>query len=469
VPETRDFASNHDGRESTFRSPHEETDLNNLPSSASAGWLDDHRWPLTAAIALLVTAMAYSLWWNPLTHQGSSWNTPSDLWYTYRAAQYVGWGFEGEIYKSQSYFDSFPGIAVLLAPLAKLGGALNLSTNFLFGLPRPSTWLILGPANAILGGVLLFPLDALARRLRVPSRRRVVLICVEAALIFITAVVWGHPEYTVALAFAIYGLLATIDGKWIRVGIFMGLALLFQPLTVLMLPVVILYLPARRWGATTSIVALPSVILLIPPLLKEWHATTYTLLRQPNYPTVDHPTPWLSLAPVIERSHRAFAEVPKLVNLPNGTQTIKYVRSAFHVDAVVSAGPGRLVALVLACAIGIYVAKTKPNIATVVWWVAACLSLRCVFECVMNPYYLLPAAALILVVAARLNNVRFMVISLALAASTVLSYRFMSPWLYYASVVGLLVIALVSARPQVQSPQQLETNVESESNVRDTA
>lgn len=412
--------------------------------------------------------MAFSLWWYPLTHHGSVWDIPPDIWNTYRTAQYVGWGFEGEIYKSRSYFDSFPGIAVLLAPIAKVAGMLHLSANFVFRLPRPSTWLILGPANAILGSLLLFPVDGLARRLLIPYRRRVVLVWLVAGFIFITAVMWGHPEYTVALTFAIYGLIATFDGKWVRVGIIMGLALLFQPLTALMLPVVILYLPARRWCATASIVALPSTLLLIPPLVKEWHATTFTLLREPNYPTVDHPTPWLSLAPVIQRSRRAFAEIPKLVTQPNGTHSLEYVKVATRSVAVVSAGPGRLLALVLACVIGIYVAKAKPNIPMIVWWVAVCLSLRCVFECVMNPYYLLPAGAVILVLAATLSNLRFMAISLAVAAGTVLSYQIMSPWAYYTSVVGLLIVALALACPRQRSLRTFEAMVEQGTNLRHT-
>ncbi len=330
-----------------------ENDTDIPPPRRWRKWINCYRWPLTAAIALVVTAMAFSFWWNPLTHNGSGWDTPSDMWNTYRAAQYVAWGFEGEIYKSQTYFDSFRGIAVLLAPISKVAGMFHLSANFIFGLPRPSTWLILGPTNAILGGVLLFPLDWLARQLRIPRRERFALVWLEASLIFFTAIVWGHPEYAIALAFALWGLVATIDGKWIRVGIYMGLALLFQPFTALVLPLITLYLPARRWCATAAVVAVPSILLLIPPLVKEWHATTFTLLRQPMYPTVDHPTPWLSFAPLIQRSHMAVVRIPKLVTLPNGSQSIHYVKSAFRIDAVVSAGPERLLALVLACAIGI--------------------------------------------------------------------------------------------------------------------
>jgi hypothetical protein len=119
--------------------------------------------------------------------------------------------------------------------------------------------------------------------------------------------------------------------------------------------------------------------------------------------------------------------------------------------AVVSAGPGRWVALILACAIGIYVAKTKPTLLMIVWWVAVCLSLRCVFECVMNPYYLLPSGAIILVLGATLIDVRFVAIPMVVAACTVLSYQFMGPWAYYTSVIGLLVVALALAHPREHS------------------
>jgi hypothetical protein len=104
----------------------------------------------------------------------------------------------------------------------------------------------------------------------------------------------------------------------------------------------------------------------------------------------------------------------------------------------------------------------------IVWWVAVCLSLRCVFECVMNPYYLLPAGAVIFVLAATLSKFRFVAISLAVAACTVLSYQFMSPWVYYTSVVGLLVVALASACPRERSLPLFETSVELETNVRRT-
>jgi hypothetical protein len=465
VSEFREFAPNDTLHEDGVQSRRDKTSRDSKRSAGSPGWIGRHVWPLTAALAVLVTGLAFSFWWNPLANHKSNWDISSDLWITYRAAQYVGWGFEGEIYKTQ-FFDSFPGIAVLLAPIAKLGGILKLSESFPFPLSRPSAWFILGPVNALCGGVLLFPLDRLAQRLLVSYRRRVVLVWLEAALIFIIVVLWGHPEYTLALTFAISALIATFDGKWVRVGIFMGLAILFQPLTALMVPVVVLYLPARRWFPTAAIVALPSLILLIPPLVKEWQTTTYTLLHQPNFPTINHPTPWLSLAPVIEESRIGFVRIAQIVTKPNGTRGIEMVKVPYHYGEVVAAGPGRLVALLLACAIGVYVAKAKPTVAKIVWWVAVCLSLRCAFECVIDPYYLLPAAAVILVLGATCNNVRFIAIAVVVAACAVVSDQFMSPWAYYTSVNGLVVVALVVAWPRARSLPTPGPNVDAQTIVQ---
>jgi hypothetical protein len=396
---------------------------------------------------MLIVGMVFSFWWYPLTHHGTGWYTPGDLWDTFRASQYVGWGGEGEIYKSQTFFDSFPGIAVLLAPIAKLSGLLHMSESFPLALLRPTAWLLLGPANLICGGVLLFPLDSLARRLLIPAKRRVLLVWLEAILIWPTVALWGHPEYVLALTFAIYGLLAAFDEAWGRVGVFFGLALLFQPLTLLMLPIAISYIAVRKWIRVASVIALPSAVLLIPPLVKEWSATTYTLLRQPNYPIADHPTPWLPLAPVLHRSYVGVARVAEMVTQPDGRRKLEELTVKVQHGAVVSAGLGRLIAILLACAIGVWVAKRKPPLAHVVWWVALTLSLRCVFECVMNPYYLMPGIAIVLVVASLLGTLRLFFVVLAAAACNYLSYRFMSPWHYYLSVIGLLIMVLVAALP----------------------
>ena len=413
---------------------------------------------LAAMLAIVISGMALSFWLDPLTNHGSGWSVPLDIWDTFRAAQYVGWGFEGEIYKSQTYFDSFPGIAVLLAPVAKLTGLWHMSEGFPLQLLRPTAWLILGPVELILGGVVLLPLDALARRLEVPARRRAVLIWLEAALAFPVVAIWGHPEYTVALAFAIYGLIAAFDAKWVRVGIFLGFALLFQPLTLLMMPVAIALITPRRWIQLGPLIALPSALLLIPPLVKEWSATTYVLLRQPNYPVSDHATPWVSLAPVLQRGHRGLVNAAEMVKGPDGKQRLTGVLVHVRVGEIVSSGPGRLIATALACAIGVWVAKKRPPLAQVIWWAGVALSLRCVFECVMNPYYLMPGLAIVLVCAALLSSARLLVAVLAGAACSYLSYRVMGPWAYYLIVTGLLLVVLASTWPGAATSSPDDSN-----------
>lgn len=389
-------------------------------------WFRQHAWPLVGILTILISGMAFTLWWNPLVHHVSSWHQAPDLWLTFRTSQYVAWGFEGEIYKAQTFFVTFPGIAVLLAPVAKISGIWHMSESFPIFLQKPTSLLILNPVNLFLGGVLLFPLNSLARRLLIPSRRRMMLVWMEVVLIWPTVEIWGHPEYTVALAFGVYGLMAAFDGVWIRAGLFFGIAMLFQPLTLLVVPVVLAYLPMRRWIPFACEIAFPSALLLIAPLVKEWRATTHVLLRQPNYPTADHPTPWVSLAPVLQRSHSGAV-------------------------VAVSAGPGRLFAIALACAIGLWVARSRPSLTYVVWWAACAFSLRCVFECVMNPYYLMPGILLLLIVSSTLGSVRWFFTIAAASASAYLSYRVMSPWHYYLVTTGFLLVAISLAWPNRSS------------------
>jgi hypothetical protein len=88
----------------------------------------------------------------------------------------------------------------------------------------------------------------------------------EAVIIWPTLVFYGHPEDSLALAFALYGLLAAFDGAWVRIGIFFALAILFQPLTLLIVPIALAYVPRRRWPSLGAIIVLPSALALLPPL-----------------------------------------------------------------------------------------------------------------------------------------------------------------------------------------------------------
>lgn len=411
----------------------------------------DHRgWPTLFLVLIVVTGMAFSLWWNPLFYHSPNWVTPADLWNTYRASQYVIWGGEGQIYNNPAAFQTFPGIAILLAPVAKVAGAMHLSESFAVSLPRPSTWWILGPVQLSLGATLLFPLDRWARRLEVPTRRRLGLLALEAALIWPSVALWGHPEDALSLALALYGLLAVLDQRLLRFAVFFALATVVQPLVLLVLPLCLAYVPLRRWPAVAGVVALPSVATLLAPLIQEWGPTSRLLLRQPNYFANNHPTPWASWAPVIDPRHTALVNSLKYVRLPNGHHRAIEVATRVHTLPVVAAGPGRIVAIVIACAIGLAVARRAPTLPQVVWWAALALSLRCVVEPVMVPYYLLPGLALAALVASRSTNIRFFIVIVAAGTCAILSYWHLSEWPYYLSMLIPLGVALGVAWPSAR-------------------
>ena len=89
-------------------------------SSAMVRCASDRRLPLAICAAFLVIGMIFMFFWNPLVHHVGSWNTGGDLWGIFRGAHYVGWGFPGGIYTSGTGIVTFPGMAILLAPIAML-------------------------------------------------------------------------------------------------------------------------------------------------------------------------------------------------------------------------------------------------------------------------------------------------------------------------------------------------------------
>ncbi|MGB8180212.1 MAG: hypothetical protein WCF63_08605 [Acidimicrobiales bacterium] len=414
---------------------------------ARQGWWGVHWLPFAGMVALLVFGLAYSFFWTVVVHHVPAWVTPPDLWNTFRDAHYVIWDGEGQVYNANTAFVTFPGIAVLLAPVAEIQRIFNLTESFPVFLYKPSAWYFLGPVDMLCGGILLFPLDAIARRLSLSFGRRTLATTLEAVLIFPVVVYWGHPEDTLALAFGFYGLLAAHDRRWLHSAGFFALAVVFQPLILLVVPIALAYVPAKKWPAFAGVVAVPSVLLLIPPLIQQRSATLYAIMKQPNFPTIDHATPWLALAPVLHKKGWAYTYALKEVTQPDGRRKLVYEATRIFAGEVVEAGPGRTIALVLACLIGVWVARKKPPLVEVVWLAAFALALRCVFESVMDPYYLVPSLVLIVIVALTVGRIRFCLTLAAAALCTKTSYWHTGEWRYYLFVVGSLLVALALSWP----------------------
>ena len=80
-------------------------------------------------VVFVVVGMTYDLCWAPLVHHTAGWTIPGDIWSTWRAAHWVGWGSLGGVYGSDTQLVTFPGIAVVLAPVAMLSSHLGLTES----------------------------------------------------------------------------------------------------------------------------------------------------------------------------------------------------------------------------------------------------------------------------------------------------------------------------------------------------
>ena len=252
--------------------------------AALAGRVRQRKWPILVTAVVLLTGMAYCLAWGPVVRHQGSWVVPGDIWSAYRSAHFIAWGSFGSIYAVGTGIVTFPAILVLFAPLALLTGGLGMTESFPFFPPHPTSWLLLGPYEILLGCSVLFACDALASRLGVAAGRRAILCVAEGVLVWPVLVLWGHPEDALALTLAVYAMVFALDRRWTAAGWLFGLAICTQPLVVLMGPVLLAMSGRRRAPALLLRSALPSVVLLAAPLAAQFHTTTHVLLDQPNFP-----------------------------------------------------------------------------------------------------------------------------------------------------------------------------------------
>ncbi len=423
---------------------------NDAPARTFGNVLRAHAVPLPAAAAVVVLGMALSLLGGSIFGHSGAWVSPDDIWGTLRAAHMVGWGGEGAIYQQHTGYLSFPGLPVLLAPVAMLSGALHLSESLPLYLPHPTAWLLLGPVEMALGTVVLFPLDAVARRFGVPRARRTGVVWAAAALIWPVVAVWGHPEDLLAVAFSLYALLAAFDERWTRSAVLLAVALAFQPLAVLVVPIVLARLPWRQWLRCAAIVVAPSALLLVAPLAHAWRTTLHTLVDQPTFPTTGHPTPWVALAPLIARARTIHAATEAMGRAAAGRAAPLPSRAV----EVVAGGPGRLIAIACVLALAVVIARRRPSEHAVLWLAALGLSLRCVFESVMFPYYVVPGLLLALVAASVAGRWRLMGAVGFAVACTWIAYWHAPRWDYYFAVVVTLLGAWVAGVPRRAFAQQ---------------
>jgi len=356
----------------------------------------------------------------------SAWSLPLDLWGTMEAAHRLLHLHPGGLYTQPTGLITLPGAVVILLPLVAVIDVTGVSLALQSAAnPQPAAWLLAGPYAIALSAVVLFAADAIAEHLGLDQRRRAVLALAEVVALWSVSVRWGHPEDAVSVGLFLYAILALARSKHWRAAWLAGAAIAIQPLVLLAVPVLAMAIPLRRVPGFLVRAAAPAAVALTGAAAANWNATYAAVTSQPNFPTVNHSTPWESLAP----------------HLGGG---------------VVAAGPARILAILVACGCAAaagrrwHAARTgdwdHETLIEVLWWSALTLALRCVFEPVAVTYYLWPAVAVVLIAAARTWS---RLIPAALAA-TALTFASQIPWhgvwVWWAPMTVLLALTLAFAR-----------------------
>jgi len=396
------------------------------PARRREPWLARRLFPLLATAVLIAIAMASTTWWGPLITGAHHWPLPDDLWATLAGAQRLLHLNIAGLYAPSTGLVSFPGAAVILVPVVAVMDAAGISLQ-VQGVhnPHPASWLVAGPYEVAVSAGALFAADAIAERLGATRLQRAFLAAASATALWSVSVQWGHPEDAVAVGLLLYGILALSQARTSRSAWLVGAAVAVQPLVLVALPILLVIIEPRRLAGFLARAAAPGVVLLGAAAAANWSATIHAVTNQPNWPTVDHPTPWTSLAP----------------RLGHGA---------------VAAGPGRVLAIVVACGCAIIVGQrwravraapwSPETLEQVLWWTAAVLALRSVFESVMVAYYLWPVLAVALIAAVR-SWPRLAATSVAAVTITFVSQvSWRGPWAWWAPMVAGLLLILFLAR-----------------------
>jgi hypothetical protein len=403
--------------------------------------------PLTVTIALTVAVMLHSFFWMPIVGHRKVWDLPGDIWATLYASHYLLVGIYGLIY-SRTALVTFPGIVLILAPAEFLISHLHLISAYPLPIAKPTAWILLGPYEVVVSGLAVFSCDAFAERLGVSQHRRWLVSLATAVALWPVVAMWGHPEDAVALGLALYAMGDLLDHRWVRSGWLMGAAVVVQPLVLLLLP---LFLFRAGWRKSVPLLfraGLPSAVLLLDPLIFDWTDTAHALLEQPNYPSLNHATPWLALAP---RLGSYLSNPNQLFIYGTGGHhhfaTITLSAHTFRNGIVVAAGPGRLVAIGLAVIVGWWFSRQSETVELFLWCGAVALGLRCATEPVLVSFYLWPALGLGILVASRCGWPRFLSALLVVGFLVVGSNWDLGPWPYWTLINGGLACLLACGFP----------------------
>jgi hypothetical protein len=405
------------------------------------------KWPIAVVAVMLGVGAAFMFGWIPLVYHRPGWDTGGDLWGIFRGAHYVAWGDLGGVYTPGTGMVTLPGIAILLAPVAMIGSKFHLLESYApIFFVHPTVALILQPVELLLAGTVVFGADALSERLGVDRRRRIAVCALVGLVAWPVAALWGHAEDVLAMTFAMYALDSAIVGKWSRCGWLLGFGIVMQPLVALLLPLLLGFAPSGKRVLLGIRALVLSAIFVGVAFAGNPSGTYLSLVRQPTPPSVNHATPWSGLAPTVSAAGTAVATSIQSISQA-GHRMLTLSSSTVHAGSTVSGGPGRILDLLLAVLLGVFVARRRPSATGLVWWALVVLGSRCFFEAVMTPYYLAPPVVLGLVLASLAPGRRFWTASGITVGVSVFAYLHLSPWSWWLPIVAGMASILYLTHP----------------------
>jgi hypothetical protein len=392
-------------------------------------WPVRRAFPLLATLGLILIGMAGTIW-GPVYYGEQAWAVPDDLWATLVAAQRLLHLNLADLYTAPTNLITFPGAAVILAPVAAIMDAAGIPIHAGRQGVHPAGWLVAGPLETILSALALFGADALAQRLGADLLKRFLLAAASATALWNVSVRWGHPEDAVAVGLLLYAVLALSSGRDDRAAWLAGAAVAVQPLVLLAFPLLAATTAPRRLPCFLARAATPALVLLAAAAAANWTATIHAVTDQPNAPNIDHPTPWIYLTVLAPRMS----------------------------DGSVAAGPARALAILVACCCAVLTWRrwqaarlagtwNSDDLAGLLWWIAVTLALRTFFEPVMVSYYVWPPLAVALVAASR-DWIRLIAAAVPATVLTFLAQgSWRDPWVWWTPVVLVLGLTLAASRP----------------------
>ena len=401
-------------------------------------------------IAFVGIGMVFMVEWDPLVHHSQNWVIGGDVWGIFRGAQYVSWGDLGGIYNQGNGVVAFPGMEVLLAPVAFVSDHFHLVSSFgPFVIHRPSTALVLMPAELVLASTVVFAADALAERLGVNRRRRICLCAAVAVVAWPTTAIWGHAEDALAMTFTLYALTAMLNRKWALMGWLLGVGVLMQPLVVLLLPLLLGATPRGQRFLLGVRALVLSTFLVVVAFAGDAADAYRSMIEQPTPPSINHATPWSYLSPVLtsEKATTLHGAYLTTVKGQGGHLATHPVTTIGKAVVEVSGGAGRMIDVALAVLIGLVVWRRPQSDTRILWLAAVVLASRCFFEPVMTPYYLAPPIFLCLIMASRQRGKRFWPAVVIALEITVFAYHHLNPWVWWLPVVAGLGAILALGYP----------------------